>query len=98
MTEYRPQITAYRGDDGEEWRLLRLDNAWEYIKKNQPFLCKRITHMHDHKGQMTIRILADDIEDKQFETFVNDIEAAWNSQNEHEIDIEIVFKEDDVLH
>ena len=94
MTEYTPQMSAYRGDDDESWRLLRLDNAWRHIKKSQPFLSKRITHMHDHKGQMTIRVIADDIDDKQFETFVNDIEAAWNSQNEYEIEMEIVFEQD----
>jgi hypothetical protein len=92
MTEHTPRISAYCGDSGEEWRILRLDNAWRAIKESQPILSKRVTDMHDHKGKLTIRFMADGINDDQFDAMVNDITAAWNGQNEHEIEIDVSFE------
>jgi hypothetical protein len=81
----RPNLTAHRGDTDETWRLARLEEVFEKaraIARGRGRLAVwdgAITHVHDHKGDLTVywRSLWD------FAWFSEVIRAAWRELGQY---------------
>ncbi len=61
MTELiKPRFSAHRGDTDEEWRMQRLNEAWEWACKTVDLQCRElpwkgaVVAMHDHKGELMV--------------------------------------------
>jgi len=53
------KITAYREDEGEQWRINRLERVVGYVAAlancyNYKSLLGKIYHLHDHKGSLSV--------------------------------------------
>ena len=57
-TTFQVELSAYRGDEDESWRLGRLEDwmSWYAFKIGNPMHCvhSSIHSVHDHKGCFTI--------------------------------------------
>jgi hypothetical protein len=57
-TTFQVELSAYRGDEDESWRLGRLEDwmSWYAFKMGHPMhsIHSQIESLHDHKGCLTV--------------------------------------------
>ena len=88
-TRFKVELSAYRGDTDEAWRLGRLEDwmSWYAFKVGNPIHCihSAIHSIHDHKGCLTVTFTQ-----KPTQPMMDCALSAWEEESENLIEFQYV--------